>query len=115
MSADWTPEELARISAAYLRCARLCQARNAPRATTETRIALVAFERGLSDRQLEAFYYVNRKGAKKHHFDTHAFAEKYGVDIHWLWEGDLCGHPRGPRKQNRKASRRRDQPQGGAA
>jgi hypothetical protein len=84
---DWTPEELARVSAAHLRCVRLCQARQAPRATTETRIALVAFERGLTDRHLEQFYYVNRKGAKKRYFDHEAFAKKYGVDIHWLWDG----------------------------
>jgi hypothetical protein len=116
MNADWTPEELARISAAHLRCVRLCQARQAPRATTETRIALAAFERGISDRQLEQFYFVNRKGAKKRHFDCEAFAKKYGVDIHWLWEGDLCAHPRGlTREQTRNGSGRRIQPQGGAA
>ena len=96
MSADWTPEELATISAAHLGCVRLCQARQAPRATTETRIALVAFERGISDRQLEQFYYVNRKGATKRHFNHEAFAKKYDVDIRWIWEGDLCKHPRMP-------------------
>src|SRR5258705_2732353 len=73
---------------------RLCQARNAPPATTETRIALVAFERGIPDRELEQFYFVNRKGAKKRHFDHQAFAKKYDVDIHWIWEGDLSKHPR---------------------
>ena len=109
---DWTPEELA----AHLRCVRLCQARQTPQATTETRIALVAFERGLSDSELEQFYYVNRKGAKKRHFDHHAFAKKYGVSIHWIWDGALCGHPRGlTRQRTRKSSRRRVQPQGSAA
>jgi hypothetical protein len=88
---DWTLPELAKYKAAHLRCTRLCQARNAPRATSETRVALVAFERGLSDRELEQFYYVNRKGAKKRHFDTEAFAKKYDVDIRWLWDGELCG------------------------
>jgi len=69
-----------------------------------------------TDRQLEQFYYVNRKGAKKRHFDSEAFAKKYGVDIHWLWEGDLCAHPRGlTRQQTRNGSGRRIQPQGGAA
>jgi hypothetical protein len=93
---DWSVEDLARISAAHHRRVRLCQARNAPRATSKTRIALVAFERGISDRELEQFYYVNRKGAKKRYFDDKAFAKKYDVDIHWIWDGDLCGHPRGP-------------------
>jgi hypothetical protein len=95
MSADWTPEELAKYKAAHLRCVRLRQARNAPPATTETRIAFVAFERGISDHQLEQFYYVNRKGAKKRHFDHEAFAKAYDVDIRWIWEGELCKHPRG--------------------
>jgi hypothetical protein len=113
---DWTLPELAKYKAAHLRCTRLCQARNAPRATSETRVALVAFERGLSDRQLEQFYYVNRKGAKKRHFDTEAFARKYDVDIRWLWDGELCGHPRGlTRKQTPKGDRRGAQPQGGDA
>ena len=113
---QWTPEELAEISALHLRCVRLCQARHAPPATTETRIALVAFERGISESEMEQFYFVNRKGAKKRHFDTEAFAKKYGVDIHWLWEGDLCKHPRGlTREQTRNGSGRRIQPQGGAA
>jgi hypothetical protein len=95
MSADWTPEELAEYKAAHLRCTRLCQARNATRATTETRIALVAFERGISESEMEQFYFVNRKGAKKRHFNHEAFAKKYDVDIRWIWEGELCRHPRG--------------------
>jgi hypothetical protein len=111
---DWTPEELARISAARLRFARLSQARNETRSTSETRIALVAFERGISDRELEQFYFLNRKGAKKRHFDDEAFAKRYGIDIRWIWDGDLCKHPRGLRKQPRKVSRPA-QPQGGAA
>jgi hypothetical protein len=85
-------------------------------ATTETRVALVAFERGISAKELERFYYVNRKGSKKRYFDNYAFAEKYGVSVHWLWEGDLCEHPRGlTRQRTRKSSRRPAQPQGGAA
>lgn|SRR5882724_948133 len=72
---DWTLEELTRLKSGHDRCKRLGQARRAPAATSETRIALVAFELGLTDRQLEQFYYVNRKGAKKRHFDHHAFAK----------------------------------------
>jgi hypothetical protein len=111
---DWSVEDLARLEAARIRC-RLRRAERGSKSTTETRIALVAFERGLSNRELERFYYVNRKGAKKRYFDEHAFAKKYGVDIHWIWEGDLRGHPRGLRKQPRKGSRRPAQPDGDAA
>jgi hypothetical protein len=82
----------------------------------ETRIALVAFERGLSEHQLDQFYFINRKGGKKRHFDHEAFAKKYGIDIHWLWEGDLRGHPRGlTRKPTPKGGRRPAQPEGDAA
>ena len=59
----------------------------------------VAFELGLSERQLEQFYYVDRKGAKKRFFKHEAFAEKYGINIRWIWDGDLCGHPRDMRKK----------------
>jgi hypothetical protein len=69
------------IGEKHWRLVRIRRARDC-RATTETRIAMVAFERGISDRQLEQFYFVNRKGAKQRHFDVHAFAKKYGVDIH---------------------------------
>jgi hypothetical protein len=90
------------LSEEHRRLIRIRSARDC-RATTETRIVLVAFELGISDRQLAQFYFVNRKGAKKRHFDTDAFAKKYGVDVHWLWDGDLRGHPRGlTRKPIRK-------------
>jgi hypothetical protein len=99
------------LSEEQRRLIRIRQARHhAPKATLETRVALVAFERGISDRQLEQFY-VNRKGAKKRRFDHHAFAKKYDISLDWLWEGDLCGHPRGLRKQPRKTTRRPVQPQ----
>jgi len=42
-------------------------------------VTLVASELGLSEEDLEGFFYVNREGAKKRHFDYHAFAKKYGV------------------------------------
>jgi hypothetical protein len=72
----------------------LSQARNAPSSTEETRVALVSQELGLSDADLEPFYFTNRKGAKKRFFNHEAFAQKYGVDVHWLWEGSLREHPR---------------------
>jgi hypothetical protein len=55
---------------------------------------------------LEQFYYVNRKGATKRHFDYHAsFAKEYGVSESWIFEGFLPEHPRGlgrqrPRRTN---------------
>jgi len=108
---QWSAEDLAALSETRRRFIRLRLAQGC-KATTETRIALVAFERGLTDRQLEQFYYVNRKGAKKRHFNTEAFAKKYGIDIRWLWDGELCGHPRGlTRKQPSKTNRRPAQPQ----
>jgi hypothetical protein len=87
---------------------------HAPKATLETRVALVAFERGISDRQLEQFY-VSRKGARKRRFDHHAFAKKYDISLDWLWDGDLRGHPRGLRKQTPKGGRRPAHPRGDAA
>ena len=101
---DWSVEDLTRLSAARLRFARLRQAQHGSKSTTEMRIALVAFERGLSDRELEQFYYVNRKGAKKRYFDHDAFAKKYGVSVDWIRDGDLCEHPRGLKRQRCPAS-----------
>ena len=74
----------------------LSQAMKAPRSTSETRIALVSQQLGLSDADLEPFYYVNRKGSKKRYFDYEAFAQKYDVNVHWLWDGSLREHPRHP-------------------
>jgi hypothetical protein len=103
------------LSEEQRRLIRIRQARHhAPKATLETLVALVAFDRGISDRQLEQFY-VSRKGAKKRRFDHHAFAKKYDISLDWLWEGDLRGHPRGMTKQPRKNSCQSIQPQGGDA
>jgi hypothetical protein len=113
---EWTLDQVAHTATIRERNIRLGRARNAPMSITETRVALVAFEIGISDRQFEAFYYVNRKGAKKRHFNTEAFAEKYGIDIRWLRRGELSGHPRGLCKKSRKTTRRRPvQPQEGGA
>src|SRR5260221_12887085 len=70
------------------------QARNAPKATDDARVALVSQQLGLSNQDLESFYYVNRKGSKKRYFDYHAFAEKYGISVDWLLDGYLPAHPR---------------------
>jgi hypothetical protein len=113
---EWTAEEIAKMAERRRRLVRFGQAQHAPKSTIDTRIALVAFELGLSDRQLEQFYFVNRKGSTKRHFNREAFAKKYGIDIHWIWDGNLCGHPRGlVRKQSRKTTRRAVQPQEGGA
>lgn len=70
------------------------QAWQAPKATDDTRVALAAHQLGLSDQDLEPFYYVNRKGASKRHFDCEKFAEKYGISADWLRHGYLPAHPR---------------------
>jgi hypothetical protein len=111
---QWSTEALAALSETHRRFIRLRLAQGR-KATTETRVALVAFERGLSEHQLEQFYYVNRKGAKKRHFDTEAFAKKYGIDIRWIWDGDLREHTRGLSKQTPKSGRRPAQSGGDAA
>ena len=110
-----TPEQLITKCEAHDRCIRIRGARQAPESTPQTRVALVAFERGLSVRHLEQFYYTNRKGAKRRYFNYEAFAEKHGIDIHWIWDGDLRGHPRDLRKQARKNNRRPAHTQEGGA
>jgi hypothetical protein len=70
------------------------QAWKAPKATDDTRVTLVAYELGLSEQDLEPFFYVNRKGASKRHFDCEKFADKYGISADWLRHGYLPAHPR---------------------
>jgi hypothetical protein len=86
------------------------QARNAPKATTDSRVALVSQQLGLSDADLEPFYYVNRKGSKKRYFDYPAFAERYGISVDWLRDGYLPAHPRNlePLKTVRRTKNGRD-------
>ena len=59
---------------------------------------LVASELGLYEEDLEGFFYVNREGAKKRHFDYHAFAKKYGVATDWIFDGFLSEHPRSSKR-----------------
>jgi hypothetical protein len=91
---DWSEEDLARLSVAQLRFTRLNQARQS-RSTSESRVALVAFERGISTKQLARFYYVKRKGGKTRYFDYRGFAEKYDISIDWIFAGFICEHPHG--------------------
>jgi hypothetical protein len=72
----------------------IIQARKAPKAADDTRVALVAYQLGLSEQDLEPFYYVSRKGASKRHFHYGKFAEKYGISVDWLHHGYLPAHPR---------------------
>jgi hypothetical protein len=87
----------------------LAQARNAPRSNTETRIALVSQQLGLSDADLEPFFYVRRKGSKKRYFNQEAFAQNYGISIRWLWDGSLREYPRhlnSPDRHNNSGARK---------
>jgi hypothetical protein len=86
------------------------QVMNAPKSTDDTRVALVSQQLGLSDADLEPFYYVNRKGSKKRYFDYPAFAERYGISVDWLDDGYLPAHPRNlkPLKTGRHTEKGRD-------
>jgi hypothetical protein len=71
---------------AYYR--RLQAARKAPKANTETRLALIVAARGISDKELQRF---RGKRANSKTFNYHAFAKKYRVSLDWLFDGDLRG------------------------
>jgi hypothetical protein len=73
---------------------RIRKAQDGARATTETRIALIVAERGLTEKQL-AKYWVSRRKNGKLWFDDWRFAEDQGISPDWLFEGDLRSHPRG--------------------
>jgi hypothetical protein len=100
-----TTQEIEKTSEYYK---YIFQAWKAPKATDDTRVALVAHQLGLSDQDLEQFYYVNRKGASKRHFAYSKFAEKYGISVDWLRHGYLPAHPRHlkPLKTVRRSKKR---------
>jgi hypothetical protein len=77
---------------------RMAAARNAPASTSETRLALFIAERGITETELKPFYRARRKGAKPR-FDYQGFANKYDVDLCWLWDGDLDGLRRTEQKR----------------
>jgi len=83
------------------------QAWSAPKANDDTRVALVAHQLGLSDQDLEQFFYVRRKGASTRHFHYEKFAETHGISIDWLRHGYLPSHPRQlkPIKKARRSRR----------
>jgi hypothetical protein len=80
--------------AAIDRGIRIRQTQEGARATTETRVALIVAERGLTEKQLAKFYVSRRKNSKPR-FDYWAFAKAQDISTDWLFEGDIRAHPRG--------------------
>jgi hypothetical protein len=87
---------------------RLGNVRCAPKSSSETRVLLIANERGLTEKQLQKFYFTRRKGSKPH-FDYQLFANKQKISLDWLFDGDLTAHPRGPAPRAQRASPSRAQ------
>jgi hypothetical protein len=77
--------------------------------TTEARVQLVAHELGLSDAELEGFYFKRKSNAKHLHFDHEAFSKAYDVSVHWLWHGMLSEHPKGLSRRPKRHQQRRQQ------
>src|ERR1700682_3078404 len=72
---------------------RLAKARRAPKADMHTRMLLIVSERGLTQKQLQKFYFTRRKGSKPR-FDYFLFAQKQQISLEWLMDGVLSLHPR---------------------
>jgi hypothetical protein len=72
---------------------RLAKARRAPKADMHTRMLLIANERGLTEKQLQKFYFTRRKGNKPR-FNYVAFAEKQTISLDRPMDGVLSLHPR---------------------
>src|SRR5260370_25154156 len=77
---------------------RIRGARNPPRATPETRVALFVGERGPTEGHLAKFYLRRRKNCKPR-FDYQRFAKDQSISMDWLFDRDLRAHPRGLRRQ----------------
>jgi hypothetical protein len=77
------------------RLVRIRRAGNTPKATMETRVALIVAERGLTEKQV-AKYFVRRRKNCKPRFDYWRFAKAQNISTDWLFDGDLRSHPRGP-------------------
>jgi hypothetical protein len=73
---------------------RIRRAENGAWATTETRVALIVAERGLTEKQLAKYWVSWRKGSKPR-FDYGAFAEAQDISTDWIFDGDIRAHPRG--------------------
>jgi hypothetical protein len=94
-----------RSQEAVARGIRIRRAENGAWATTETRVALIVSERGLTKKQL-AKYWVRRRKNCKPRFDYWAFAKAQDISTDWLFDGDLQGHPRGTPPRPHPGSRR---------
>jgi hypothetical protein len=76
------------------RLIRIRQAQQrAPKATMETRIALIVAERGLTEKQLAKYFVCARKNCKPR-FDHLRFANDQGISMDWLFDGDIRAYPR---------------------
>jgi hypothetical protein len=73
---------------------RIRKAEKGARATTETRVALIVAERGLTKKQMAKFWVRRRKNCKPR-FDHWAFAKAQDVSTDWLFHGDIRAYPRG--------------------
>ncbi len=73
---------------------RIRRAQEGARSTEETRVLLIAHERGLTAKQLAKFWTQRRKNGRAW-FDYEAFAEAQDISLDWLFEGDIRAHPRG--------------------
>jgi hypothetical protein len=79
------------------------RAQKSPRATMETRMALIVAERG-------AKYFVPyRKGAKPR-FDHWRFAKDQNISTDWLFDGDIRAYPKFERRAPAQAAKPRAVP-----
>jgi hypothetical protein len=81
-------------SAERKRLIRIRGVHSTPKASPETRVALIAAERGLPIKQMAKYWEQRRKNSKPL-FDYWAFAEAQNISTDWLFDGDLRAHPRG--------------------
>jgi hypothetical protein len=88
------------------RLIRVRGAHSTPKATPETRAALIAAERGLTKKQM-AKYWVQRRKNCKPLFDYWAFAKAQDISTDWLFDGDSGRIPAElrPGRASRDASR----------
>jgi hypothetical protein len=80
---------------------RKAAAQSAPKATMETRVALIVAERGLTEKQM-AKYFVRRRKNSKPRFDCWRFAKAQNISTDWLFDGDLRSYPRGPEPREKR-------------
>jgi hypothetical protein len=88
---------------AIARGMRIRKAGKGAMATTETRMALIVAERGLTQKQLAKFWVRRRKNCKAR-FDYWAFAKAQDISTGWLFDGDIRLYPRAaPRSHQPRA------------